>query len=266
MSPVPIDVQVAALRRIVQAAHEEMYQAISYHEAWRPMAYDKALHERMGTSYATNTFEIVRLALRREMLLALMRMWDRDDRAVGMGAVLRALSDPAIVDALVAEVEEHWLNAQPQLLRHPEDTAEEAAESARLYKEHRTREAKEWSGKTLDTILAARELILKYEPGGSGHETLKALRQLRNQHLAHRQVEPSAPTADKRSEADIEEFFQDMLELSRLLRLGVEHTDYRPEETASIQRRHAELFWRGVRGERTEGHPDYKPSPVRRPR
>ena len=32
------------------------------------------LHERMGSSYATNTFLVIRSALRRETLLALMRL------------------------------------------------------------------------------------------------------------------------------------------------------------------------------------------------
>ena len=51
--------------------------AIAFHEVWKPAAYDKSLHERMGVSLATNAFHVVQAALRREMLLALMRLWDR---------------------------------------------------------------------------------------------------------------------------------------------------------------------------------------------
>jgi hypothetical protein len=42
------------------------------------LAYDKDLHSRMGQSYASQAFLVIRMALRRETLLALMRLWDRN--------------------------------------------------------------------------------------------------------------------------------------------------------------------------------------------
>jgi hypothetical protein len=82
------------------------------------------------------------------------------------------------------------------------------------------------------------------------------LKTLRDEHLAHRQVTPKLVKADTIDE-EIEAFYQDMSRLIRCLRLAVEDTDYDPEETAKLHRRHAALFWAGMRGERTEGHPDY---------
>jgi hypothetical protein len=35
-------------------------------------------------------------------------------------------------------------------------------------------------------------------------------------------------------------------------------TAYDPNETGGVYRHHAELFWAGVKGERTEGHPNYR--------
>jgi hypothetical protein len=104
-------------------------------------------------------------------------------------------------------------------------------------------------------------IIDTYTDGGSRYSTYKKLKRLRGEHLAHRQVTPTpaevvgADTTDE----EIENFYQDMSRLIRLLRGSVEDTDYNPEETAKLRRRHAALFWAGVRGERTEGHPDYEP-------
>ena len=74
------DPRITALRAKVTAAHEEFDMAVTFHEAWKPAAYDSDLHVRMGASYASHTFLTVRTALRREMLLALMRLWDNDSR------------------------------------------------------------------------------------------------------------------------------------------------------------------------------------------
>src|SRR5690349_4572696 len=95
---------IRTLRRQVKAADEEFHIALAFHEAWKPAAYDKALHDRIGVSYAANTFRVIAAGLRREMLLALIRLWDDDLRAVRMKSVGETLQDPQIVDALVAEV------------------------------------------------------------------------------------------------------------------------------------------------------------------
>jgi hypothetical protein len=76
--------KIASLQKQVKAAQQEFDMAITFHETWRPIAYDEDLQKRMGKSSATQTFLVVRSALRREMLLALMRLWDKDQRNVGM--------------------------------------------------------------------------------------------------------------------------------------------------------------------------------------
>ena len=67
-------------------------------------AFDKDLHQRIGHSYAGNSFLIIRAALRRELLLALARLWDTNSAAVRMNKIAAELADPAILDALAAEL------------------------------------------------------------------------------------------------------------------------------------------------------------------
>jgi hypothetical protein len=78
---------IQELRRKIRAAQEEFDLAVTFHEVWKPGAYDTNLHSRLGTSYATQAFNVVLMALRREMVLAMVRLWDRDSRAVGMQAI-----------------------------------------------------------------------------------------------------------------------------------------------------------------------------------
>src|ERR1700722_13531249 len=95
--------KIASLRKQVDAAQQEFDMAIKLHETWKPAAYDQNLHERMGDSFASQTFLVVRMALRREMLLALMRLWDRDSRAVRMKlSIADVLRDQSVVHALAA--------------------------------------------------------------------------------------------------------------------------------------------------------------------
>ena len=68
------DSKIVSLTERVQAACGEVELAIQFHEAWRPAAFDADLMDRMSHSYAGNTFLVVRAALRREVLLALVRL------------------------------------------------------------------------------------------------------------------------------------------------------------------------------------------------
>ena len=78
------DPEIIRLRASVAAAREEFDLAVVFHEAWKPAAYDEDLRKRMGVSFATNAFHVVRVALRREMWLTLTRLWDKRPDAVRM--------------------------------------------------------------------------------------------------------------------------------------------------------------------------------------
>ena len=63
--------------------------AMAFTRAWKPAAYDRDLHQRLGTSYAANTFNVIRQVLRREMVLALWRIWARHGKLFRPGAIAR---------------------------------------------------------------------------------------------------------------------------------------------------------------------------------
>ena len=95
------DPKIVELRAKVKAAQQEFDMAVTFHELWKPAAYDENLHKRMGVSYATNAFHVMRIALRREMLLALMQLWDRSPDAIGMESIARTLRDKQVINTLV---------------------------------------------------------------------------------------------------------------------------------------------------------------------
>lgn len=68
------DPRIVVLREKVTAAQQEFDMAVMFHEVWKPAAYDTDLHSRMGNSYASQAFLVTRTALRREMVLALVRV------------------------------------------------------------------------------------------------------------------------------------------------------------------------------------------------
>jgi AbiU2 len=231
--------EIRALRAKVRAASQEFDFAQKCHEAWKPAANDKALHERVGHSYAANTFLIVRQALRREMLLALLRLWDREQRTVRMSDIAKALGDGQIMDALAtASAARFGKLGSPEFNYVKKTMGEELRAQAQ----------------------EAIAIIRKYERGGTGHTAFTNLWTLRCERLAHRQVELTAieagdqDTLDKQTEA----FYQDTSNLVGLLFHVVEKTGYNPAEGAAVYARYAELFWASVRGERTKGHPQYR--------
>ncbi len=233
------DPKVVALKAAVKAARHDFDMAITFHEIWKPAAYDKELHARMGNSYATNAFHVVRAALRREMLLALMRMWDTNPQSVRMeNDIGKLLRDPEVIDALARERSKpyDWPGVKEQMEL---DIAKYGNE--------------------------ALAIIDAYSKGGPDNATLKTIRTLRHEYLAHHQIEPTTQNGPDATDAEIESFFQSNKKLIPIL-LHVIGVGYSTEESSEIHRRYAKLFWASVRGERTEGHPDYRDPMIGRTR
>src|SRR4051812_39505922 len=96
------DPVITLLRKHVKAMQEEFDQAVMFHEVWKPTANDDQLHKRMGKSYATQTFLVVRMALRREMILALLRIWDTGNNGgISLNSVAKILREKGcVIDVL----------------------------------------------------------------------------------------------------------------------------------------------------------------------
>lgn len=237
---------ILLVRRIVDTARQEVELAVMFHESWRPAAYDIELHARIGTSFAAHTFQIIRLSLRRELILALNRIWDTNKKAVRMSLIAEHMRDKEFFSALVQYRSE-------RIGLRFSDAMREALAPKRNQ---------------------VRELISKYSEGGTAFEVLKRLRDLRNQQLAHRGLlrSPDEPadvnTQIQRDEKDgphtwvtddeIEAFYQDTLEIMRLLLSLVQGMSFDLAEATNVYKHHAKYFWAAARGERTEGHPFFR--------
>ena len=231
------DPKIVTLRAMVTAAMEELDWAVKFYEVWKIAADDNDLHARMGTSFATNAFLITRTALRREMLLALMRLWDakskdKDKKNVRMDWIADAVSDRQVIDALALARSEKF--AWPGVF-----------EGMRA----------ELDAKAVEVI----SLTRKYMTGGSHYAAREKLIALRHQKLAHRQI--AATAESEPDENEIEEFYGDSAKLVQLLTTLVNATAFDPEDFAGVYRHHATFFWAGARGEQTEGHPNYPKQP-----
>lgn len=221
------DPKIVLLRTHVKAAQQEFDLAVTFHETWKPTAYDGDLHRRMGNSYATNTFNVVRMALRREMVLALMRLWDKPKDTVRLEHIAQMLRDGHIIDALATD-RAPFTEALEQMRQ---DLGQRAGEAVTL--------------------------IEKYSKGGSHYSVRDALRRMRHQQLAHRDTTVTA-TGASATDQEIEHFYRDNSEIVRLLLSAVNAVAYDPAETGEVFRHHAAHFWASVRGEKTEGHPNYR--------
>ena len=223
------------LQKEVAAAQEEFDLAIAFHETWKPMAYDTDLHARMGNSYATQSFLVIRSALRREMVLAVYRLWDSNKDAIKMTRIAEALKQSDTIRALARE--------RSAVIRFPDLEDEMRADLQRK----------------ADTVL---DVINSYLKGGSNHDAFERICYLRHKRLAHRQTrEPETATTDP-TDGEVEAFYQDTLGLVQSLLSLVNGHAYDPQERADIHKRYASEFWAGVRGEQTEGHPNYRPRPT----
>ena len=252
----PVDDIIRALRTKVDAATDELDIAAAVHETWKVAARDRALHARIGTSRVAVAFYIIRGALRRDVILALMRLWDKDRRAVSMKSIANSLCDTRVVDALAADCESHWD------IRHHGPLEEMSEEGRAALQNHESAFAREQSTALRARVVEVIDIVASYSRGGSHCSTFAKLEELRNERLAHRQVisarRAQATGADP-SYREVESFYQDMVKLIRLLRSVVLNSDYDPEQGARIHRRNAALFWAGICGEKRVASTASKP-------
>lgn len=210
------DPRIAALKLKVSAAQEELDMAVTFHEIWKPAAYDKDLHSRLGNSYATQAFLVTRMALRREMVLALIRLWDTNPRAIRMQSIWQELRDPEVIDALSLD-RARRLGFEDVFEQMRSDLANKA-----------------------ETVLS---LIAKYMEGGTRKSVLETLWALRHERLAHRQLSQTSAAGATATDEEIEEFYQDNSRIIHNLLSLVNAVAYDPEDTAGVYRHYATCFW-----------------------
>lgn len=213
------DPKIVALRERVTAAQQEFDMAVAFHEVWKPATYDMDLHNRLGTSYATQAFLVTRAALRREMLLALTRLWDTNTQSIRMRCVWASLRDEEVLDALAFERAKRggWLEV---LVEMRNDLRKKAAEAVLL--------------------------LSKYMEGGTHCAVLAKLTALRNERLAHRQLATATATGANATDEEIEEFYQDNSKLIEILLSVVNAMAYDPQDTAKVYGLYASHFWKRV--------------------
>jgi AbiU2 len=225
------DPTIVSLRAQLKAAREEFDMAIVFHEVWKPSAYDEALHRRMDVSFATHAFNVVRSSLRREMLLALMRLWDKDSKGIRMDFIGRTLSDSNTINALAADRAARFGTIDVEI----------------HMRRDMARRAKE-----------ATNLIDQYCKKGARFDVLKKLRSLRHQRLAHREVEPVAVGGADLTDEEIESFYQDNSKIIRSCLSVAAGVGYDPDQTGEVYRHYAGFFWAAVCGERNQEHPIFR--------
>lgn len=224
--------KVADLKAQVSTAGGEFDTVVSFHEVWRFAAYDKDLHDRMGQSYATKAFHLIRIALRREVFLGLMRLWGSRSDEIRVDHIVKELKKPSVFDELIRERMKTWPFDEGDLRSGIQSHVDAAA-----------------------------EIVAKYSKGGCGEGTIQYLRGVRNDHLAHRSKLEAKNEAASYDDEKIEELYGDMARLISELFSAVLSTAYDPKETADVFKIHASFFWEAARGERTEGHPRYRAPP-----
>ncbi|MEJ1970820.1 MAG: hypothetical protein WDN03_19650 [Rhizomicrobium sp.] len=204
---------------------------------------DDALHKRLGVSYATNAFRAVVTALRREVLMGLLRIWDKSKGGLRLDRIASEIRKPETIQALTEA-----RSACRQARRERKYYADSVFADVRI---------------DLDSIASEfLQRFAKYENSGEGMSLLKKMRDLRDERLAHFDIRATMVSTKNATDEEIDEFFSDSTNLVQILRRLVLGELFDPDEAAEVHRYYAKFFWAAVRSERTEGHPNFLPAPI----
>ena len=230
-SPVEAAKKLRALRADLASVDDNFSMAVAFHEVWKPASQDAALHDRMGTSYASQAFLVVRAALRREMLLALMRIWDKTTGARSLVKIVATLRNEAVWEAL--------------LLDRLNKLGDQAVAA------HLT-----------PHFIGQRELLLhgfdKYCRGGTHYAVYERLRNLRHGSLAHSQAPTAGVVLVDPADDEVSEFYEDTAKLTSVSMSLINGVAIAYSDTSGVYSHYAMFFWASARGERTDGHPNYR--------
>lgn len=229
------------LRKQVQAICGEADTALVLHATWQVARDDQALHERLGVSYATNAFRAVVTALRREVLMGLLRVWDKSKGGLRLDRLASEFRKPETIKLLS--------EARPVCLQ--------ARRARKYYAESLIEEVRSTLDETANSFLS---LFAKYERSGEGTRLLKKMKDLRDERLAHFDMHATTVPDKNATDQEIDQFLADSMELVRHLRHLVLAEAFDPVEAAGVHRHYAKLFWASVRSERSEGHPNFRPA------
>ena len=214
---------IAAMGRHLEKIQEEFDIAIATYESWRPAAYDADLRARMGVSYATNTFNIVRGALWRECVLALGRIWDRSRGAIGLTAFRPDLQHSGFMAALMTY--RRARSAAPEIEAMMRDDLSKKA-------------------------ICVAAAITKFEKDGTDYALIERLMAQRHA-FAHRRRPEADAEGPSLEDAELVEVFNKTAAIISGLWSLVRATAFDPMEAAPIWSNYASHFWAPARGERT---------------
>jgi len=147
-----------------KVAEEELLHVISIHANWRVATLDEDIFGQFDGTYAAHTFKAVRVALRREVIMGLSRIWDTRHDTINFLKIAQSLRDQTTHDAIMLGNYRDRAN-DPEFRKACVTKRDEVCN-------------------TIERLLA------RIRP-----EMMRRVRQIRDTHLAHRGVQERRQTA-----------------------------------------------------------------------
>ena len=227
--------QITSLEGRSMAASREWEDFVAFYEVWKPAVLDQELLQRLNETLAGNAFVTIRAALQRELIMSIMRIWDDHDDAICLRKIMTLLDDHRTLGAIVNRAIDRQFEGQD---------IDRTALHQDMLKGYQA------------SVEVCRKIISKYK-SGARHEFFKRIGQLRDEHLAHRQViRGKLPTG-----TDDMPLFEEFVTDTRMLvadLLNIIHNRLIDRALPGLVQQDAKLFWASVRGEADSSHPDYQ--------
>lgn len=220
IKPPPTEEDLENLKHMVDASKQEMEMAVQFYEVWKPAAYDDSLHDSLEFTRSAQAFLVIRSALRREFILSLFRCWDRNKKAIRMTWISNLITETSVINVL---------SRKKTMLMGDEDFEYYVDKTFSSHAE-----------KIID-------IINKYQQGGDGHETMKNLTHVRDQKLAHKQIKDVDLINKNITDQEIEEFYNDNLELISVLLSLVNNQCYDFNDVSHVFGVYSSNFWSNVK-------------------
>lgn len=232
----------AKMKRVV----DHFCALLEIHENNAIVLYSPTLSSQIPNSHAANAFNVFQRGLHQLEIIRLCALWDTPDPDKEcIPTVIELIDHPDVLASLAEETRSHWATIPTAMLNPSDDPEIEraAAEAVRRGNEQFGDEQAAKAKHHLDeAIQAARAIIAS--------DKLKALRNLRDKHLAHSlsitRAEKAGPV-DQAKYGHERDVLEETCAIVEKLYCWVNGTSFSVKDSREIDRKNAHALWGGCR-------------------
>lgn len=228
---------------ITEAIDVELHNAITCVETLKPILYDKEFTKKFNNTYSAHILNYLQLAIHRDGISCVWRMWDLDGDSNSIPALIAKLDNPSSLDVIKDRRRNAMLDINKHV-KHLDSDGIPLEEMEKIIARMANRDADSAADNVADHLAEIKGLVADTELDG----LLKRSKSWRDRHIAHntdltRSERRSGVKTDPVKWGELEKTVELTAKIFSLLRVLVEDLTIFPSDISKNYKKYSSAFW-----------------------